>query len=141
MNNREETKMNIKISQISESACESIIRDHLVICDRPEEKAGGNEGPMGGEYLLMGLGGCFTSNLLAAIKSRNADVSNVELNINATLAENPARFSKIEVEVSAQYEDRGLMEKLLIIAERGCIIANTLKDAVELSVSLSSTPT
>ena len=52
----------------------------------------------------------------------------------------PARFSKIEVEVSAQYQDRGLMEKLLIIAERGCIIANTLKYEVELSVSLSSTP-
>ena len=88
----------------------------------------------------MGLGGCFTSNLLTAIKSRSADVSNVEPNINATLAENPARFSKIEVEVSAQYQDRGLMGKLLIIAERGCIIANALKNEVELSVSLSSTP-
>ena len=87
----------------------------------------------------MGMGGCFTSNLLAAIKSRSADVRNVELTINATLAENPARFSKIEVEVSAQYQDRGLMEKLLIIAERGCIIANTLKNEVELSVSLRST--
>jgi len=54
------------------------------------EKGGGNDGPMGGEYFLMGLGGCFTSNLLAAIKSRSADVSNVELTINATLAENPA---------------------------------------------------
>jgi len=86
------------------------------------------------------LGGCFTSNLLAAIKSRSADVSKVELNINATLAENPARFSKIEVEVSAQYQNRRLMEKLLIIAERGCIIANTLKNEVELSVSLSRTP-
>ena len=88
----------------------------------------------------MGLGGCFTSNLLAAIKSRSAEVSNVELTIKATLAESPARFSKIEVEVYAQYEDRELMEKLLIIAERGCIIANTLKNEVELSVSLSSTP-
>jgi putative redox protein len=41
--------------------------------------------------------------------------------------------------VSAQYQDRELMEKLLIIAERGCIIANTLKNEVELSVSLRST--
>ena len=106
--------MNIKITQITESASESKIRDHHLRCDRPVEKGGGNDGPMGGEYFLMGLGGCITSNLLAAIKSRSADVSNVELTINATLAENPARFSKIEVEVSAQYEDRELMEKLLI---------------------------
>ena len=132
--------MNIKITQSTESACESKIRDHHLTCDRPVEKGGGNDGPMGGEEFLMGLGGCFTSNLLAAIKSRSAEVSNVELTIKATLAESPARFSKIEVEVYAQYEDRELMEKLLIIAERGCIIANTVKNEVELSVSLSRTP-
>ena len=94
--------MNIKITQLTESGSESKIRDHHLTCDRPVEKGGGNEGPMGGEYFLMGLGGCFTSNLLAAIKCRSAEVSNVELDVNATLAENPARFSKIEVEVSAQ---------------------------------------
>jgi putative redox protein len=82
--------MNIKITQLTESACESKIRDHHLTCDRPIEKGGGNDGPMGGEYFLMGLGGCFTSNLLAAIKSRSADVSNVELTIKATLAESPA---------------------------------------------------
>ena len=130
--------MNIKISQTSESACESSIRDHRLICDRPKEKGGGNEGPMGGEYMLLGLGGCFTSNLLAAIKARNANVSDVKLDVVATFAENPARFSKIEIRVSAQYEDRELMEKLLIISERGCIAANTLNGSVELSVSLVS---
>ena len=48
--------MNVKITQSSESACESTIRGHHLKCDRPQEKAGGNEGPMGGEYFLMGLG-------------------------------------------------------------------------------------
>ena len=95
---------------------------------------------MGGEYMLMGLGGCFTSNLLAAIKARNANVSNVTLDMAAILAENPARFSKIEISVSADYDDRALMEKLLIFSERGCIAANTLKDSVELLVSLSDDP-
>jgi len=132
--------MNITIIQSTESACESRIRDHHLRCDRPIEKDGGNAGPMGGEYFLMGLGGCFTSNLLAAIKARNANVSNVAVDIAATLSENPARFSKIEIAVSAQHEDIELREKLLIIAERGCIIVNTLKDSVELSVSLSGTP-
>ena len=92
---------------------------------------------MGGEYFLMGLGGCFTSNLLAAIKARSADVRNVEIEITATFAQSPARFASIALSVSADYEDRALMEKLLIISERGCIVANTLKDSVELSVSLS----
>ena len=130
----------MKITQISESACESSIRDHRVVCDRPEEKAGGNEGPMGGEYFLMGLGGCFTSNLLAAIKARNADIRNVEIEITATFAQSPARFATIALGVSAEYEDKALMEKLLLISERGCIVANTLKNSVELSVSLSDAP-
>ena len=60
--------MNIKITQSSESACESTIRGYYLKCDRPQEKAGENEGPMGGEYFLMGLGGRFTSNLLASIR-------------------------------------------------------------------------
>ena len=47
-----------------------------------------------------------------------------------------ARFSKIHMTVSAEYQDRELMEQLLVIAERSCIAANTLCDAVELSVSL-----
>ena len=49
--------MNIKITQSTESACESKIRDHHLTCDRPVEKEDGNDGPMGGEYFLMGLGG------------------------------------------------------------------------------------
>ena len=35
--------------------------------DRPGPKGGQDKGPMGGEALLMGLGGCFMSNLLAAV--------------------------------------------------------------------------
>ena len=39
--------------------------------DRPEAKGGQNKGPMGGEAMLMGLGGCFMSNPLAAAVARN----------------------------------------------------------------------
>ena len=43
--------------------------------------------------------------------------------------------------VSADYDDRALMEKLVTISERSCIAANTLNGAVELSVSLEGSPT
>ena len=129
--------MKIEIIQSSETSCSSKIRKHQVSCDRPQEKGGNDEGPMGGEYFLMGLGGCFTSNLLAAIKNRNANISNVQLDVTAILQGKPSRISEINIAVSADYEDQKLFEKLLIIAERGCIIANTIKDSVKLSVTVN----
>jgi len=39
--------------------------------------------------------------------------------------------------ISAVHSDKDQMEKLFIIAERGCIVANTLKGSVKLSVSLA----
>ena len=54
------------VDQLDHSASQGQARDHALIMDRPEAKGGQNKGPMGGEALLLGLGGCFMSNLLAA---------------------------------------------------------------------------
>jgi hypothetical protein len=43
------------------------------------------------------------------------------------------------VHVRATYHDEGAMQKLVAIAERGCLVTNTLKDAVKLSVRLEKT--
>ena len=87
--------------------------------------------------LLMGLGGCFMSNLLAAIKAREAAVSNVSIVLSATLTDAPARFSEVKLVISGNYDDKAGMEKLVTIAERGCIVANTIKDAVRLSFEVA----
>jgi putative redox protein len=91
---------------------------------------------MGGELFLMGLGGCFMSNLLAAIQAREADVSDVSIEISATLLVAPSRFAEINLAISAKYPDRELMQKLVTIAERGCIVANTIKDSVAVSFAI-----
>ena len=36
-------------------------RDHTVTIDRPREKEGTDAGPMGGELLLLALGGCYAT--------------------------------------------------------------------------------
>jgi putative redox protein len=46
-------------------------------------------------------------------------------------------FSAIEMNVSAVHNDRELMQKLVTIAEKGCIVANTLKKSVDLSITLA----
>ena len=130
-------QVQVQVKQISPSASEGTAREHSTIMDRPEAKGGANQGAMGGEHLLMALGGCFMSNLLAAIQSREAAVTNLNLAIGGTLESAPPHFSAVEMKISADYSDRDLMEKLVTIAEKGCIVANTLKKSVDLSIDVS----
>ena len=127
----------VEIHQDGPATSEAAIRTHRVLVDRPASKGGDDRGPMGGELLLAALGGCFMSNLLAAVRAREAAVSNVRATVAGTLAESPSRFEAIEMRVAADCEDRQLLEKLVAIAERACIVANTLRQAVRLTVRVA----
>ena len=131
----------IEVRQSGRATSEASVRGHRVVVDRPTAKGGDDNGPMGGELILAGLGGCFMSNLLAAIRAREADVTNAKTKVRATIAENPARFSAVELAVSADCEDPALLEKLVTIAERGCIAANTLRGGLELTVKIEQPET
>ena len=85
----------------------------------------------------MGLGGCFMSNLLAAAQTREAEVSDLNVELDATLEEAPPHFSAVTMTISGNYPDRQTMEKLVTIAERGCIVANTIKDSVKLTFNIA----
>ena len=74
------------------------------------------------------------SNLLAAIRARDAAVSDVRVEVVGALAESPARFSKLELRVAAKCVDRELLERLVEIADRGCIMMNTLRGTVEVNL-------
>jgi putative redox protein len=130
--------MKIQLHQTSASTTEADIRHHKILIDRPASKGGHDRGPMGGELFLASIGGCFMSNLLAAIKARQADVSDVQLEVTATLLESPARFSAVELSVSATCADHELFEKLVEIAERGCIMVNTLRGKLDLTVRITT---
>ncbi len=127
----------VEIRQVGPSTSEAVMREHRVLVDRPVEKGGENRGPLGGELFLAAFGGCFMSNLLAAIRAREAKVANVRAQVSGTLAEAPGRFAAIAVTVSAECPDRELLEKLVGIAERGCIVTNTLRGAVELRIEVA----
>ena len=130
--------MTIHLRQTAPSTAEATIRDHKVAIDRPLDKGGADAGPMGGELFLAAIGGCFMSNLLAAINARHAQVSAVQTEVIATLADSPSRFTAVELCVSAECADRDLFEKLVEIAERGCIMVNTLKGKLDLQVRIGT---
>ena len=122
------------VDQLDHSSSRGEARGHSLVMDRPEPKGGQNKGPMGGEALLLGLGGCFMSNLLAAARARDIAISNAHLEIAGELADSPARYTAIYMQVSAQCGSPGELSKLSTIAERGCLVANTLRNALDLSI-------
>ena len=122
------------VTQLDHSASDAEARGHHLTVDRPEPKGGQDKGPMGGEALLMGLGGCFISNLLAAAIARDIDLHDARAEIEGDLADAPPRYTAVRMRVSANCQPATELAKLVLIAERGCIVANTLRNAVEFNV-------
>jgi putative redox protein len=130
--------ISVDVEQVGPSTGSAAARTHTVFVDRPIEKGGSDRGPLGGEYLLIALGGCFLSTLLAAARTREADVADVRVSVVGTIGGVPERFESMAVRVSARYGDADLMRKLVAMSERGCLVTNTLKNAVMLSVTLEA---
>jgi putative redox protein len=127
-------QMKVSLRQVSATASEASIREHRVRISRPVEKGGCGTGPMGGDLFLAAVGGCFMSNLLAAIQAREARISGVHTRVTAVVEGTPPRFISMELEVSAAGEDVDQLDKLIQIAERGCIMINTLAGNVAITV-------
>ncbi|THB81195.1 MAG: OsmC family peroxiredoxin [Desulfobacteraceae bacterium] len=129
--------VSVKVVQQGKSASQGQTREHRIDMDRPEAKGGENRGPMGGETFLMAFGGCFMSNLLAAAQSRKVDLSGVTLDITGSIQGTPSRFTAVQLKVSSDLGDQGTLKKLVTIAERGCLVANTLKPAIDLDIVIA----
>lgn len=130
-------QVTLSVEQIDETASQANVRNHKLVMDRPEAKGGTNAGMMGGEALLSGLGGCFMSNLLAAAQARDIKLTNVKAEITGELSEEgPSRFVAVQMKVSDESSKPEDFAKLVTIAERGCISANTLRGSVKLTVEV-----
>lgn len=132
------SEMKIELRQVAASTSEAGMRDHRVLVDRPAAKGGADRGPMGGELFLAGVGGCFMSNLLAAIRARGAEISDVRTEVIGTVEESPARFSALELHVTAEGANRELLEKMVEIADRGCIMMNTLRGKLDVRILIGA---
>ena len=130
------TQQQIKLQQFGETATRAEAGNYEIIIDRPPEKGGSGKGPMGGQVLLMGVGGCFASTLFAAAKERKIKVTGLKINLSSELSTStPARFSKINIEVTGgEFSEPESINKLIDIAQKGCISINTVKQGLEVLV-------
>lgn len=133
-------QIQVQLEQVGPTTAQGTAREHRVLVDRPVAKGGEDRGMMGGEYLLIALGGCFMSNLLAAVAAREADIRDVRASVTGTLASAPSRFERIELLVRARTGDPELLRKLVDLADRACISSNTLRGAVDLRVRVAEHP-
>jgi putative redox protein len=131
------TILHADLEQSGPSVCKATVRAHTLFVDRLPAKGGTDRGPMGGEYLLVALGGCFSSHLLAAIRAREAAISDVHVAVSGTLDDSPGRFTAFDVAVSAACTDNDLLQKLVLIAERACQVIGTLKLAAPVRVTVT----
>ena len=88
----------------------------------------------------MSLGGCFTSHLVAAIRAREAAVSNIRVTVTGTMDGTPERFTAFTMDVSAEFQDSALGRKLITIAARSCQVTNTLALVAPIAVTHGGAP-
>src|SRR3954468_4952956 len=137
---RMSTTFKATIEHVNQTTSRATVRTHTVLVDRGVAKGGLDLGPAGGEYLLVSLGGCFTSHLIAAVRAREAAVSNVRVTVTGTMDGTPERFTAFTMDVSADYQDPALVRKLLTIAARSCQVTNTLRLVAPISLMLDGSP-
>src|SRR5512132_3348251 len=133
------TTFKATIEHVNHTTSRAVVRSHTVLVDRGVAKGGFDLGPAGGEYQLVALGGCFTSHLLAAIRAREAGLTNVKVAVTGTLDGTPERFTGFTVDVTAE-GDAELARKLVTIASRACQVINTLRLAAPVEVMFQGVP-
>ena len=94
------TTFTATIEHVHHTTSRATVRTHTFLVDRGVAKGGFDLGPAGGEYMLVSLGGCFTSHLLAAIRAREAPMTGVRVAVTGTLDGSPERFTGFTLDVA-----------------------------------------
>ena len=130
------SKVTVTLHQAGETSSKLSVGQHSITIDRPLEKGGHNEGPMGGQVLLMSVAGCFASTLYAAGDGRGLKIEDLQIEVHGVLSDDiPKRFEKLVFEVvKVNCDDLKVFEKLLKVAEKGCIAVNTIKAGMEVEI-------
>jgi putative redox protein len=134
-------EMTVALAQQGQTASVASIRDYTIVMDRPSANGGSDAGPMGGETLLAALGGCFLSTLYAAAAARSVPVEGASCRVTGVFVPNPRRFGAIRIEVACDSCPPADLEHLVQIADRGCLVAATLRQGMAVTASVVSPDT
>jgi putative redox protein len=123
-----------RVRLVSGSTSLASSRSHAVTVDRPTDKGGSDLGFLGGELFLAGQGGCFLSNLVAAARARGIELRSAEVRVTGVQGDNPPHFAELRVAVMIDADtDEESIDRLISVAERSCIVTNTVRQATPLT--------
>lgn len=131
-------EMTVALTQSGQTASIASIRDYTIVMDRPSSHGGSDAGPMGGETLLASVGGCFMSTLYAAAQARSVPVEGATCRVTGVFAANPRRFGAIHIEVACDSCPPADLAHLVEVADRGCLVAATLRQGMEVTASVAT---
>ena len=77
---------------------------------------------------------------MAAIRAREAAVSNVRVTVTGTMDGTPEGFTAFTMDVSAECQDSALVRKLVSIAARSCQVTNTLGRVASIAITYDGSP-
>ena len=131
-------EMTVALAQSGHTGSIASVRNHTIVMDRPSSHGGSDAGPMGGETLLASVGGCFMSTLYAAAQARSIPVEGATCRVTGVFASNPRRFRAIRIEVACDSCLPADLGHLVEVADRGCLVAATLRQGMEVTTSLAT---
>ena len=134
------TTFSATIEHVCHTTSRVTVRTHAVLVDRGIPKGGFDLGPAGGEYMLVSLGGCFTSHLLAASRAREVVMTNVRVIVTGTLDGTPERFTAFTMDVAAECADADVARKVITVAARACQVVNTLRQVAAIAITYDGSP-
>lgn len=104
----------------------------IIFTDAPTDNFGKGEAFSPTDLVATALGCCILSIMGIAAKTHNIIMEGTKVDIQKTMAENPRRIVKIEVDIympSVQYDSRE--KAILTNAAKGCPVSRSLNHEIE----------
>jgi len=131
----------VKIKLVEGTMGVAIARQHAIVIDRNANLGGSDLGFTGGEVFFSGIGTCLMTTLIGAARARDIELTKIEFTISGETETAPSRWTSItvdaEVEGNASREE---IQKLVTIAERSCIVSNTVALGAPIHMNLQNAP-
>ena len=105
---------------------------HQIVMDGSAAYGGENRGPRPMEFILMGLGGCASFDIVTILKKSRQDVTDVVCHLSAERADSiPAVFTKIHlhfVVTGNDVKEKQVAKAVELSAEKYCSASKMLSD-------------
>jgi putative redox protein len=113
--------------------------NHWVAMDGPEDFGGSNAGTRPKELLLIGLGGCTGSDVVAILSKKKIKVDDFEINLDADVSDqHPQVFTKIHIEYVFYGKDinpKDVERAIELSQTKYCSVTAMLEKAMEITHS------